>query len=113
MSYSHPPPNVEGMTSLKVDNLTYRTSPNTLRRVFQKYGPVGDVYIPRDRCTKKSHGFAFVLPIFRDPRYKYFNLAKSHICYSFIAFFKSIILVSYFLRKKMSKIKQAQQKKQR
>ncbi|KAF7473102.1 Hypothetical predicted protein [Marmota monax] len=48
------------MTSLKVDNLTYRTSPNTLRRVFQNYGPVGDVYIPRDRFTKKSHGFAFV-----------------------------------------------------
>ncbi|KAG3271907.1 serine/arginine-rich splicing factor 2-like [Ictidomys tridecemlineatus] len=60
MSYSRPPPNVEGMTSLKVDNLTYRTSPNTLRRVFQKYGPVGDVYIPRDRFTKKSRGFAFV-----------------------------------------------------
>uniref|UniRef100_A0A8D2HIZ2 RRM domain-containing protein n=1 Tax=Urocitellus parryii TaxID=9999 RepID=A0A8D2HIZ2_UROPR len=60
MSHSRPPPNVEGMTSLKVENLTYRTSPNTLRRVFQKYGPVGDVYIPRDRFTKKSRGFAFV-----------------------------------------------------
>ncbi|MBZ3883029.1 Serine/arginine-rich splicing factor 2 [Sciurus carolinensis] len=60
MSHSRPPPNVEGMTSLKVDNLTYRTSPNTLRRVFQKYGPIGDVYIPRDRFTRKSRGFAFV-----------------------------------------------------
>lgn len=37
MSYGRPPPDVEGMTSLKVDNLTYRTSPDTLRRVFEKY----------------------------------------------------------------------------
>ncbi|XP_061611430.1 serine and arginine rich splicing factor 2a isoform X2 [Phyllopteryx taeniolatus] len=59
-SYGRPPPDVEGMTSLKVDNLTYRTSPETLRRVFEKYGRVGDVYIPRDRYTKESRGFAFV-----------------------------------------------------
>uniref|UniRef100_A0A8C8HVD1 Serine/arginine-rich splicing factor 2 n=1 Tax=Oncorhynchus tshawytscha TaxID=74940 RepID=A0A8C8HVD1_ONCTS len=60
MSYGRPPPDVEGMSSLKVDNLTYRTSPETLRRVFEKYGRVGDVYIPRDRYTKESRGFAFV-----------------------------------------------------
>uniref|UniRef100_A0AAV2LEH9 RRM domain-containing protein n=1 Tax=Knipowitschia caucasica TaxID=637954 RepID=A0AAV2LEH9_KNICA len=60
MSYGRPPPDVEGMTSLKVDNLTYRTLPENLRRVFEKYGRVGDVYIPRDRYTKESRGFAFV-----------------------------------------------------
>lgn len=60
MSYGRPPPDVEGMVSLKVDNLTYRTAPETLRRVFEKYGRVGDVYIPRDRYTKESRGFAFV-----------------------------------------------------
>lgn len=60
MNYGRPPPDVEGMTSLKVDNLTYRTSPDTLRKVFDKYGRVGDVYIPRDRYTKESRGFAFV-----------------------------------------------------
>lgn len=60
MNYGRPPPDVEGMTSLKVDNLTYRTSPETLRSVFDKYGRVGDVYIPRDRYTKESRGFAFV-----------------------------------------------------
>jgi len=43
-----PPPGVDGMYSLKVDNLTYRTSPETLKRVFEKYGDVGDIYIPRD-----------------------------------------------------------------
>ncbi|XP_038632918.1 serine/arginine-rich splicing factor 2-like [Scyliorhinus canicula] len=60
MSYGRMPPDIEGMTSLKVDNLTYRTSPETLKRVFEKYGKVGDVYIPRDRFTRESRGFAFV-----------------------------------------------------
>ncbi|XP_019714702.1 serine/arginine-rich splicing factor 2-like [Hippocampus comes] len=60
MSYGRPPPDVDGMTSLKVDNLTYRTTPETLRHVFEKYGRVGDVYIPRDRYSKDSRGFAFV-----------------------------------------------------
>lgn len=51
---------IEGMISLKVDNLTYRTTPEDLRRAFEKYGDVGDVYIPRDRFTRESRGFAFV-----------------------------------------------------
>lgn len=60
MSYGRSPPNIGGMESLKVDNLTYRTTPDELRRAFDKYGEVGDVYIPRDRFTKESRGFAFV-----------------------------------------------------
>ncbi|CAG2250119.1 SFRS2 [Mytilus edulis] len=60
MSYSRPPPNTERMSSLKVDNLTFRTTPEDLRRAFEKYGEVGDIYIPRDRFTRKSRGFAFV-----------------------------------------------------
>lgn len=55
-----PPPEIEGMVSLKVDNLTYRTTPEDLKRAFEKYGDVGDVYIPRDRFTRESRGFAFV-----------------------------------------------------
>merc|ERR1711928_146211 len=54
------PPRIEGMTSLKVDNLTYRTTCDDLRRVFEKYGDVGDVYIPKDRFSRESRGFAFV-----------------------------------------------------
>lgn len=54
------PPTIDGMVSLKVDNLTYRTTPEDLRRAFEKYGDVGDVYIPRDRFTRESRGFAFV-----------------------------------------------------
>jgi len=59
-NYGRPPPKTDGMVSLKVDNLTYRTTPDDLRRVFEKYGEVGDVYIPRDRWTRESRGFAFV-----------------------------------------------------
>jgi len=54
------PRNTEDMVSLKVDNLTYRTTPEMLKRVFEKYGDVGDIYIPRDRHTQDSRGFAFV-----------------------------------------------------
>lgn len=60
MSYGRAPPTIEGMTSLKVDNLTYRTTPEDLKRVFEKYGDVGDVYIPRHPYTRESRGFAFV-----------------------------------------------------
>ncbi|XP_078347070.1 uncharacterized protein LOC144632322 [Oculina patagonica] len=57
---SRGPPQIEGMTSLKVDNLTYRTTAKDLTHVFSKYGDLGDVYIPRDRYKQESRGFAFV-----------------------------------------------------
>ncbi|XP_071444664.1 serine/arginine-rich splicing factor 2 isoform X2 [Hetaerina americana] len=60
MNYGRPPPKIDGMISLKVDNLTYRTTPEDLRRAFEKYGDVGDIYIPRDRFSRESRGFAFV-----------------------------------------------------
>ena len=55
-----PPPNIAGMTSLKVDNLTFRTTIDDIRPLFDRYGEVGDIYIPRDRFTRESRGFAFV-----------------------------------------------------
>ena len=60
MSYGRGPPDIHGMVSLKVDNLTYRTTTDDLKRIFNKYGEVGDVYIPRDRFNRESRGFAFV-----------------------------------------------------
>ena len=60
------PPNIETMHSLKVDNLTYRTRVEDLRRYFDKFGPIGDIYIPRDQFSRSSRGYAFirfVLPI--------------------------------------------------
>jgi len=54
------PPDITNMHSLKVDNLTYRTTCDELERQFRKYGDVGDIYIPKDRNTHESRGFAFV-----------------------------------------------------
>jgi arginine/serine-rich splicing factor 2 len=54
------PPKVDTMYSLKVDNLTYRTRVEDLRRCFEKFGPIGDIYIPRDQFSRSSRGYAFV-----------------------------------------------------
>lgn len=54
------PPNIKGLTSLKVDNLTYKTQPEDLRRAFEKFGEIGDVYIPKDKNKGNTKGFAFV-----------------------------------------------------
>ncbi|ESO08793.1 hypothetical protein HELRODRAFT_97732 [Helobdella robusta] len=54
------PPDTESLFSLKVDNLTFRTTVESLRKAFEKYGEIGDVYIPRDRYTQESRGFGFV-----------------------------------------------------
>merc|ERR1712176_1529240 len=35
-------------------------STEDLKPLFEKYGDIGDIYIPRDRYTKESRGFAFV-----------------------------------------------------
>uniref|UniRef100_A0A0X3PM46 Serine/arginine-rich splicing factor 2 n=1 Tax=Schistocephalus solidus TaxID=70667 RepID=A0A0X3PM46_SCHSO len=59
-SYGRSPPRIEGMVSLKVDNLAYRTTLEDLRRVFGRYGEVGDIYIPRNPYSQESRGFAFV-----------------------------------------------------
>jgi len=40
--------------------LTFRTTSEQLKKVFEKFGDIGDVYIPRDHRTKESRGFAFV-----------------------------------------------------
>ena len=75
MAYSggRGPPSISGMTSLKVDNLTYRTTPEDLR-VFEKYGKIGDIYIPRDKFTRESRGFAFVRLVFFSFEFKLLNL---------------------------------------
>ncbi|KAL5112194.1 hypothetical protein TcWFU_005652 [Taenia crassiceps] len=38
MSYGRSPPRIDGMVSLKVDNLAYRTTVEDLRRIFSRYG---------------------------------------------------------------------------
>lgn len=58
--YRYAPGRIKGMVSLKVANLTYRTTADDLREIFGKYGHVGDVYVPKNRYNGDSRGFAFV-----------------------------------------------------
>eukprot|EP00088_Acartia_fossae_P052180 TRINITY_DN58801_c0_g1_i1.p1 TRINITY_DN58801_c0_g1~~TRINITY_DN58801_c0_g1_i1.p1 ORF type:complete len:194 (-),score=26.81 TRINITY_DN58801_c0_g1_i1:153-734(-) len=60
MSRRGPPPDTSRMVSLKVDGLSHRTSIDDLESLFDKYGKVGDVYIPKDYRTKENRGFGFV-----------------------------------------------------
>ena len=60
MPFRRPPQDVERMTSLRVDNLPYRTHPEDLKPLFDKFGDVGDIYMPTERGTGRSRGFAFV-----------------------------------------------------
>jgi RNA recognition motif-containing protein len=54
------PPNVDGLFTLKVDNISFRTSAEILREEFGKFGDLGDVYLPRNYSTNEPRGFAFV-----------------------------------------------------
>uniref|UniRef100_A0A8C8YK23 RRM domain-containing protein n=1 Tax=Prolemur simus TaxID=1328070 RepID=A0A8C8YK23_PROSS len=60
VSSGRPRADVDRMTSLEVDNLPHRTSPDRLWRIFRKYGRVGDVYIPRVPYSREALGFALV-----------------------------------------------------
>lgn len=62
-------PNVDVMYSLKVDNLTYRTRVEDLRRCFEKFGHIGDIYIPRDQFSRSSRGYAFVRCVYSSKRH--------------------------------------------
>jgi len=48
------------MSTLKVNGLTYRTVERDVERLFDKYGKINEVFIPKDRFSRKSRGFAFV-----------------------------------------------------
>ncbi|DAZ92503.1 TPA: hypothetical protein N0F65_012733 [Lagenidium giganteum] len=54
------PPSVEHMHTLKVDNVPLELGIDELKGLFEKFGEIGDVYIPRARNTTASRGFAFV-----------------------------------------------------
>merc|ERR1719204_1322926 len=60
MSFRKPPSDVERMTSLRVGNLPFRTVQEDLLPLFEKYGDVGDIYLPIERGSGRSRGFAFV-----------------------------------------------------
>ena len=55
---------IDRMYSLKVDNLAYRTRVIDLKRYFEKFGPIGDIYVPRDQFSHSNRGYAFVRYVF-------------------------------------------------
>lgn len=48
------------MSTLKVNGLTYRTVEREVEKLFDKYGKINEVFIPKDRFSRRSRGFAFV-----------------------------------------------------
>ncbi|KAK8931100.1 hypothetical protein KSP39_PZI017019 [Platanthera zijinensis] len=66
------PPDIKDTYSLLVLNITFRTTADDLFPLFHKYGKVVDIFIPRDRRTGESRGFAFV-------RYKYAEEAQKAV----------------------------------
>ncbi|XP_066349776.1 serine/arginine-rich splicing factor SC35-like isoform X1 [Miscanthus floridulus] len=100
MSRSGQPENRDTF-SLLVLNVSFRTTADDLFPLFDRYGEVVDIYIPRDRRTGDSRGFAFV-------RYNYEDEAqdaidgldgerrKNFICYSIIIFLLRLIFHCFF-----------------
>ncbi|CAM8983339.1 unnamed protein product [Rhodiola kirilowii] len=64
------PPDISDTYSLLVLNISFRTTDDDLYPRFDKYGKVVDVFIPRDRRTGESRGFAFVRYKFADEAQK-------------------------------------------
>ncbi|CAE7372155.1 SRSF2 [Symbiodinium sp. KB8] len=56
-------PDISGMTSLKVDvtgQIPENWTAEELRKCFEKFGDIGDVFIPRERFSDRPRPFAFV-----------------------------------------------------
>jgi len=51
---------VSKLHSLRIDNLSYDTTKEDLESDFKEFGDIGDVYLPRDKETRRSRGFAFI-----------------------------------------------------
>ncbi|XP_027163438.1 serine/arginine-rich splicing factor SC35 isoform X4 [Coffea eugenioides] len=66
------PPDIADTYSLLALNITFRTNADDLFPLFDRYGKVVDIFIPRDRRTGESRGFAFV-------RYKYADEAQKAV----------------------------------
>lgn len=66
------PPDIRDTFSLLVLNISFRTTADDLFPLFDRHGKVVDVFIPRDRRTGDSRGFAFV-------RYKYADEAQKAV----------------------------------
>eukprot|EP01029_Cantina_marsupialis_P023768 TRINITY_DN598_c0_g1_i2.p1 TRINITY_DN598_c0_g1~~TRINITY_DN598_c0_g1_i2.p1 ORF type:complete len:144 (-),score=18.75 TRINITY_DN598_c0_g1_i2:101-496(-) len=53
-------PDISGLISVKVSNIDRESNADSLREAFEKYGTIGDVFVPRDNYTMRNRGFGFV-----------------------------------------------------
>ncbi|KAI3789026.1 hypothetical protein L2E82_01810 [Cichorium intybus] len=65
-------PDISDTYSLLILNISFRTMADDLFPLFDRYGKVVDIFIPKDRRTGDSRGFAFV-------RYKYADEAQKAV----------------------------------
>lgn len=49
------------MFKIYVGNLDYRTEPEDLQKLFQRFGPIEDIAMAEDKATGKRRGFAIVM----------------------------------------------------
>lgn len=47
-------------TKLYIGNIAFNTEQETIRELFEDYGPIIDLYVPLDQNTSRPRGFAFV-----------------------------------------------------
>jgi cold-inducible RNA-binding protein len=47
-------------TKLYIGNISFDTEQETLRELFEDYGPIVDLYVPLDSESGRPRGFAFV-----------------------------------------------------
>ena len=52
------------MSEVLVERTMFSYRPEDLRRIFGKYGPIRDIYIPLDYYTREPRGFAYVQYLF-------------------------------------------------
>ncbi|CAN6679133.1 unnamed protein product [Malus baccata var. baccata] len=64
------PPDIKDTYFLLILNITFRTTADDLFLLFDKYGKVVDVFIPRDWRTGDSCEFAFVRYKYQDEAHK-------------------------------------------
>ncbi|KAJ0452154.1 putative RNA recognition motif domain, nucleotide-binding alpha-beta plait domain superfamily [Helianthus annuus] len=89
------PPDITDTYSLLVLNITFRMSTaDDLFPLFYKYGKVVDVFIPRDRRTGDSRGFAFVRYKYADETQKAVDKLDGEYCIFLIIFTICIVIQS-------------------
>merc|ERR1712026_185571 len=62
-----PPPNSEDLFSVVISGIPRDFKEDDLRDEFEKFGKIGDIFVPRDRYEGGNRGFGFVRFVEKDP----------------------------------------------